>query len=156
MQYSDIQEQIRVEKQRRYIRAMWKSLDGQPVTQPEHTLLDALFDTLLRSEDVSDLIGIKPAHNRRPSDPIRIALHYLCLTKLMHEEAVIAWRIVGDAWGLKKREVQWVIAEEGALALAMLGQFAASPDTLLRLCERHARGVRSERRRSGDSRRHKT
>lgn len=143
------QETIRVEKQRHFIRTMCKSIDGWPVTQPEHSLLDAIFEALLRGEDVSNLIGIKRAHNRRPSDPIRIALHYLCLTKLMHEEAVVAWRMVGDAWGLKKREVQRVIADNWTPALAMLPQFAATPDTLLRLCERHARGVRPERRRSG-------
>jgi hypothetical protein len=153
MQSSDIQEMIGVEKQRHFIRAMCKSIDGQSVTQSERTLLDAIVAALLRGEDVSDLIGIKPPHARRPSDPIRIALHYLCLTKLMHEKAVVAWRIVGDAWGLKKREVQWVIANNWAPAMAVLPNFAAAPDKLLRLCERHAGGVRPERRRSGFERR---
>jgi len=146
---SDFQETIGIEKQRRFIRAMCKSTDAQSVTQSERTLLDAILAALLRGEDVSGLIGIKPAHTRRPSDPLRIALHYLCLTKLMHESSVVAWRMVGDAWGLKKREVQWVIADNWVPALTMLRQFAVSPDTLLRLCERHARGVRPERRRSG-------
>ena len=148
MQSSDIQEMSRVEKQRHFIRAMCKSIDGPSMTQSEHTLLDAIFEALLRGEAVSDLIGIKPAHTRRSADPIRIALHYLCLTKLMHEKAVVAWRTVGDAGGLTKRDVRWVIADNRAPALAMLGQFAAAPDTLLRLCERHARGVRPERRRT--------
>lgn len=110
------------------MRTMCKSVDGWPVTQPEQSLLeDAIFEGLLRGEDVSNLIGIKRAHNRRPSDPIRIALHYLCLTKLMHEKAVVAWRTVGDAWGLKKRDVQRVIADNWTPALAMLPQFAATP-----------------------------
>ncbi len=128
---------------------MCKSTDLQSVTQPERAVLDAIFAALLRGEDVSDLIGIKPAHIRRPSDPIRIALHYLCLTKLMHQSSVESWRIVGDAWGLKKREVQWVIADNWAPALGMIRQLAVTPETLLRLCERHARGVRPERRQSG-------
>ena len=149
MQGFDIQEMTGVEKQRQFIRAMCKSTDLQSVTQPERAVLDAIFAALLRGEDVSDLIGIKPAHIRRPSDPIRIALHYLCLTKLMHRSSVESWRIVGDAWGLKKREVQWVIADNWAPALGVLRQLAVTPETLLRLCERHARGVRPERRQSG-------
>jgi len=149
MKGSDIQQVIGVEKQRHFIRAMRNSIDGRSLTQSERDLLDAIFEALVRGEDVSDLIGIKPAHNRRSADRIRIAIHYLCLTKLMHEKAEVAWRIVGDAWGLKKREVQWIVADNWAPALAKLRQFDAAPETLLRVCERHAGGARSERRRSG-------
>lgn len=148
MQISDIEEMNRVEKQRQFIRAMSKSIDGRPVTASERTLLNAIFEALLRGEDVSGLIGIKPARTRRSTDPIHIALHYLCLTKLLHEKAVVAWRIVGDAWGLKQSEVQRMIADNRAPALAMLRQFAATPDKLLRLCERHARGTQPEHHRS--------
>jgi len=149
MQSSDIQEMVGVERQRHFIRAMCKSIDGRSVTQSERTLLDSILEALLRGEDVSDLIGIRVAHARRPSDPIRIALHYLCLTKLMHRKAVVAWSIVGNAWGLKRREVRWIIADNRARALAILPHFATDPDRLLRLCERHAGGVRPERRLSG-------
>jgi hypothetical protein len=149
MQSSDIQEMVGVERQRHFIRAMCKSIEGPSVTQSERTLLDAIMEALLRGEDVSGLIGIKVPHARRPSDPIRIALHYLCLTRLMHRKAVVAWRIVGNAWGLKRREVRWIIADNSPRALAILPHFAADPDRLLRLCERHAGGVRPERRRSG-------
>jgi hypothetical protein len=149
MQSSDIHEAIRVEKQRHFVRAMSKSIDGRPVTQSDCALLETIFEALLRGKDVSDLIGVKPPHTRRSADPIYIALHYLCLTKLMHEKAVAAWRIVGDAWGLKQRVVRWVIADNWAPALEMMRRSAASPDTLLRLCEQRARGGRPERRRSG-------
>lgn len=149
MQSHDIQEMTRVERQRHFMRAMTKSIDGRPVTQSERALLNAIFEALLRGESVSDLIGIEVPHTRRSADPIHIALHYLCLTQLMHEKAEVAWRTVGDAWGLKKRALQWIIADHRAPALAMLRQFAAAPDTLLRLCERHARGARPERRQSG-------
>ena len=149
MQDSDTQPMTGVDKQRHFIRAMCKSADAQSVTQSESALLEAILAALLRGQDVSDLIGIRRAHARRPSDPIRIAIHYLCLTRLMHVQAVEAWRIVGDAWGLKKREVQWVIADNWAPALAMLPRFSVTPDALLRNCERHARGVRPDRRRSG-------
>jgi len=142
MRSSDILETIDIEKRRHFMRAMSKSIDGQPLTQSECTLLNAIFEALLRGDDVSDLIGITRPHNRRAADPIHMALHYLCLTKLMHEKAEVAWRIVGDAWGLKKRDVQWAIADNRAPASAMLRQFAAAPDTLLRLCERHARAAR--------------
>jgi hypothetical protein len=138
-----------VDKQRHFIRAMCKSADAEAVTQSESDLLEAILAALLRGDDVSDLIGIRRAHARRPSDPIRIAIHYLCLTKLMQVKPVVAWRTVGDAWGLKKRQVQWVIADNGVRALAVLRQLAVSPETLLRNCERHARGVRADRRRSG-------
>lgn len=138
-----------VDKQRHFIRAMCKSADAESVTESESELLEAILAALLHGKDVSDLIGIRRAHARRPSDPIRIAIHYLCLTKLMQVPAVGAWRIVGDAWGLKKREVQWIIADNGVTALAMLPQFPVTPETLLRNCERHARGVRPDRRRSG-------
>ena len=66
----------------------------------------------------------------------------------MHEKAVVAWRIVGDAWGLKQGEVQRVIADHRAPALAMLQQFAAPRTSCSVLCERHARGARPEPRRS--------
>jgi hypothetical protein len=65
MQISDIDEMNRVEKQRQFIRAMSRSIEGRPVTAPERTLLNAIFEALLRGEDVSDLIGIKPARIRR-------------------------------------------------------------------------------------------
>lgn len=148
MNSSEIQDMIGVEKQRHFIRAMCKSADAESVTPSESILLDELMAALLHGKDVSDLIGVKPAHARRPSDPIRIAIHYLCLTRLKHEGPDAAWRKVGDAWGLKKREVQWIIAGNWAPASAMLPRFTVTPDTLLRLCERHARGVRPERRRS--------
>lgn len=148
LQGSDIQELIGVERRRDVVRAMLKSIDGRSVTRSERTVVDGILEALLRGEDVSDLVGIKRAHNRRSSDPIYIALHYLCLTKLMHESAVVAWRMVGDAWRLKKRDVQWVIANHWAPALAMLPHFAAAPDRLLSLCERHAGGARPDRRRS--------
>ena len=149
MQSSDIHEAIRVEKQRHFVRAMSKSIDGRPVTQSDCALLETIFEALLRGKDVSDLIGVKPPHTRRSADPIYIALHYLCLTKLMHEKALASWRIVGDAWGLKQRVVRWVIADNWAPALEMMRQSAASPDTLLRLCEQRARGGRPERRQIG-------
>ena len=149
MQSSDSQAMTSVEKQRRFIRAMCKSADARHVTASERALLEAVLAALLRGEDVSDLIGIRRAHARRPSDPLRIAIHYLCLTQLMQVKPVEAWRRVGDAWGLKKREVQWIIADNWVPALARLRQFPVTPDTLLRICERHAHGVRRRRRPSG-------
>ena len=148
MQSPSNQEALRVEKQRQFVRAMSKSVNGQPLTQSERELLDSLFETLLRGEDVSDLTGIKRPHTRRSSDPVHIALHYLCLTQLMGTPAEAAWDIVGDAWGLKRRDVQWLIARNREPALATLWQYAAAPDRLLRICERHARGARPERDRS--------
>jgi hypothetical protein len=148
MQSPSNQEALRVEKQRQFVRAMSKSIHGQPLAQSERELLDALFETLLRGEDVSDLTGVKRPHTRRSTDPVHIALHYLCLTQLMGTPAEAAWDIVGDAWGLKRRDVQWLIARNREPALATLWQYAAAPDRLLRLCERHARGARPERDRS--------
>lgn len=150
MQSSNVHETIRVEKQRHFIRAMSKSIDGRPVTQSDCDLLDEIFAALLHGKDVSDLIGVKPPHSRRSADPIYIALHYLCLTKLMKQPAVVAWRIVGDTWGLKQRVVRWVIADNWVPALAMMQKSAAAPETLLSLCEQYARGGRPDRRRSGD------
>ena len=148
MQSPSSQEALRVEKQRQFVRAMSKSINGQPLTQSERELLDALFETLLRGEDVSDLTGVKRPHTRRSTDPVHIALHYLCLTQLMGTPAEAAWDIVGEAWGLKRRDVQWLIARNREPALATLWQYAAAPDRLLSLCERHARGARPERDRS--------
>ena len=148
MQSPSNQEALRVEKQRQFVRAMSKSIHGQPLAQSERELLDALFETLLRGEDVSDLTGVKRPHTRRSTDPVHIALHYLCLTQLMGTPAEAAWDIVGEAWGLKRRDVQWLIARNREPALATLWQYAAAPDRLLSLCERHARGARPERDRS--------
>jgi hypothetical protein len=149
MQSSDTQVQTGVDKQRHFIRAMCKSADAESATDDERLLLEAILAALLRGEDVSDLIGTRRSHARRPSDPIRIAIHYLCLTKLMHVEAVVAWGTVGDAWGLKKREVRKIIADNGVTALAMLPKFDVTPEALLRNCERHARGIRRDRRQTG-------
>ena len=148
MQSPSNQEAPRVERQRQFVRAMSKSVNGQPLTQSERELLDTLFEALLRGEDVSDLTGVKRPHTRRSTDPVHIALHYLCLTQLMGTPAEAAWDIVGDAWGLKRRDVQWLIARNREPALATLWQYAAAPDRLLHLCERHARGARPERDRS--------
>ena len=152
MQSSDSLPMTGVEKQRHFIRAMCKSADARYVTESERALLEAVLAALLRGEDVSDLIGIRRSHARRPSDPLRIAIHYLCLTKLMDVKPVVAWRLVGEVWGLKKHQVQWIIADNWMPAMARLRQFPVSPETLLRICERHARGVRSGRRESGTRR----
>jgi hypothetical protein len=152
MQSSDSQALTGVEKQRHFIRAMCKSADAQYVTESERELLEAVMAALLRGDDVSDLIGIRRSHARRPSDPLRIAIHYLCLTKLLHVKPVVAWRRVGEAWGLKKRQVQWIVADNWVPALARLGQFPVTPESLLRICERHARGVRPRRRPTGSGR----
>ena len=56
----------------------------------------------------------------------------------------MAWRIVGDAWGLKKYAVQWLIAENSVPAMEMLQRFSGDPDTLLGLCEQHARESRRQ------------
>jgi hypothetical protein len=149
MQSPDLQQTIRVEKQRQFIRAMSKSIDGRPVTQHERALLEAIFEALLRGQDVSDLTGIRRPHNRRSADQFHIALHYLCLTKLMHEKAAAAWRTVADAWGLKQRDVRWVIARNRAPALAVMQQFAGNPDQLLRLCKQHAQAAGSAARVAG-------
>lgn len=148
MQSSGTQAMTGVDKQRHFIRAMCKSADAETATEDERALLEAILAALLRGQDVSDLIGTRRSHARRPSDPIRIAIHYLCLTKLMQVKPVVAWRTVGDAWGLKKREVQKIIADNGATALAMLPKFAVTPEALLTNCERHARGIRRDRRQS--------
>lgn len=76
----------------------------------------------------------------RSADLSYVALHYLCLTRLMHEKPSEAWRIVGDAWGLGKHAVRWVIADNQARALAMLESYPGDPATLLLLCEQRARG----------------
>lgn len=82
MQSSDTQEKTGVDKQRHFIRAMCKSADAESATQDERALLEAILAALLHGKDVSDLIGTRRSHARRPSDPIRIAIHYLCLTRL--------------------------------------------------------------------------
>lgn len=76
----------------------------------------------------------------RSADPAYIALHYLCLTKLMHVDPVQAWRTVGDAWGLGKNAVRWIIVDNRVHALEMLQQFSGDPAALLAQCERHANG----------------
>jgi hypothetical protein len=146
MRRSDIQEMIRVDKQRRFIRAMSKVIDGQPVTHSERDLLDAILVALLRGDDVSDLTGTTPPHNRRSDDRVHVALHYLCLTQLLKEKADVAWQTVGDAWGLRRRDVQKIVADNWA-ALARLRQFESAPDKLLQLCERRAWAARPGRRR---------
>jgi hypothetical protein len=147
MQRSEIQETIRIDRQRRFIRAMSKAIEGLPLTQAERNLLDAIFVTLLRGGDVADLTGTKPPINRRSGDGTHIALHYLCLTQLLKEKVDVAWKIVGDAWGLRRRDVQKIVADNWA-ALALLPQYSGAPGTLLQLCEQRAWTARLGRRRS--------
>ena len=145
----DDQELTRVEKQRHFIQAMSKAIYGSPLSESERTLLDLVLDALLCGEDVSEIIGTKPPHDRRSDDPVYVAVHYLCLTKLMHWKSVPAWSVVGEVWGLKKRQVQQVIADNRRAALQIVGQFAGDGQALLQLCERQAGNVldiRPERR----------
>jgi hypothetical protein len=143
MQGSSTHDAASVEKQRHFVRAMSKSIDGQPLSEAERTLLDELFEALLRGEDVSSLTGVRRPHTRRSTDRVYVALHYLCLTKLMGTPPEIAWRMVADAWGVTKRDARWLIAQSREPALAALGRFSGAPDRLLRACEQRARGVRS-------------
>lgn len=89
-------------------------------------------------------IGNKPPALGLSRDPTHVALHYLCLTRLKHEKPAVAWRIVGDAWGLNKHAVQWLIAENSEPAQAILRKLSGDPDRLLRLCEHHAREARPD------------
>ena len=134
----------RVEQQRHFVRAMSKSIDGQPLTPTERTLLDSLFEALLRGEDVSGLTGVRRPHTRRSSDRVYVALHYLCLTRLMGTPADAAWSAVADAWGLSRRDARWLIAQSAQPALAALPSHSADPERLLHLCEQRARGARPE------------
>lgn len=144
MQSTDTDDTLRVEKQRHFVRAMSKSIEGQSLTPTERTLLDALFEALLRGEDVSELTGVKRPHTRRSSDLVYVALHYLCLTRLMGTRAETAWSAVADAWQLSKRDAQRLIAQSRGPAMAALEKLSADPDRLLRLCVRRARGARPE------------
>jgi hypothetical protein len=147
MRRSDIREMIRIKAQRRFIRAMSNAIEGQPLTQTDRDLLDAILVALLRGDDVADLTGTKPPHNLRSGDGTHIALHYLCLTQLLKEKADVAWKAVGDAWGLQRRDVQNMVADNWA-ALAMLPQYYGAPGKLLQLCEQRAWTARLGRRRS--------
>lgn len=139
---SDPHEAAQAEKQRNFVRAMSKSIDGQPLSYDERDLLNTIFEALLRGEDVSELTGVRRPHTRRASDPLHISLHYLCLTQLMRVPAEEAWALVGEAWGLRRRELQPLIVQNREQALAALRQFADAPERLLGICERHARGLR--------------
>lgn len=131
-----------IEKQRHFIRAMSKSIEGRPLEPSERTLLETIFAALVRGEDVSDLTGIRRPRAQRSTDPVHVTLHYLCLTRLMDMRPELAWDMVGDAWGLNRREVQRVVAESRKPALAALPRFAGNPGRLLSICQRHARGAR--------------
>jgi hypothetical protein len=150
MQSADTDDALRVEKQRHFVRAMSKSIEGQPLTPTERSLLDALFEALLRGEDVSELTGVRRAHTRRSSDHVYVALHYLCLTRLMGTPSEAAWSAVADAWRLSKRDAQRLIAQSREPAMSALNGYSASPERLLRVCEQRARGARPEGRQLDD------
>jgi hypothetical protein len=84
-------------------------------------------------------IGSKPPDSSLSRDPTHVALHYLCLTRLKHEKPAVAWWFVGEAWGLKKHAVKWLIACNSMLARTMLQRLSGDPDQLLGLCEQYAR-----------------
>lgn len=145
---ADTLEAARIEQQRQFVRAMSKSIEGQTLEQSERTLLERIFAALVRGDDVSNLTGIRRPHTRRSTDPIHIALHYLCLTRMMRTRPVMAWDIVGEAWRLNRRDVQRLIVQNRGPALAALPRFADDPDRLLRICEQHARAARAAHDRS--------
>lgn len=138
MQRVEDQTLTRVEKQRHFIQAMSRAIDGRPLSESDRALLDLVLDALLCGEDVSEIIGTRPPHDRRTDDPVYVAVHYLCLTKLMRWKSQPAWSVVGEAWGLKKRQVQQVIADNRRAALQVVRQFAGDGPALLQLCERQA------------------
>jgi hypothetical protein len=142
MNSSSTHDAYSVERQRHFVRAMSKSIDGQPLSEAERTLLDELFEALLRGEDVSALTGVRRPHTRRSTDRVYVALHYLCLTRLMGTPPETAWRVVADAWGVTKRDARWLIAQSREPALSALQRFSGTPDRLLRACEQRARGMR--------------
>jgi hypothetical protein len=149
MQTPDAEEIGRIARQRSFIQAMSKAIDGQPLAGYERALLNDLFEALLRGDDVAEMIGTKPPHARRSSDQVHVALHYLCLTRLKREPAAEAWRRVGEAWRLKRSEVQRIIAANRISAMVRLRNFPADtdPDRLLQLCERQARAASPAHRR---------
>lgn len=142
MQSSISHDAVSIERQRHFVRAMSKSIDGQPLSESERTLLDELFEALLRGEDVSALTGVRRPHTRRSTDRVYVALHYLCLTRLMGTPPEAAWQAVADAWGVTKRDARWLIAQSREPALSALGRFSGAPERLLRACEQRARGMR--------------
>ena len=142
MQDSSTHDAFNVDKQRHFVRAMSKSIDGQPLTPDERTLLDELFEALLRGEDVSGLTGVRRPHTRRSTDRVYVSLHYLCLTRLMGTPPETAWRAVADAWGVTRRDAQWLIAQSREPALCALERFSGAPERLLHACEQRARGLR--------------
>lgn len=144
MHSAETDDTLRVEKQRHFVRAMSKSIDGQPLTPDERTLLDALFEKLLRGDDVSDLTGVRQPRTRRSSDRVYVALHYLCLTRVMGTPAEAAWSAVADEWGISRRAARWIIAQSHGPAMSALQKSSADPDRLLRLCKQRARGARPE------------
>lgn len=148
---SEPPEASRIEKQRRFIRAMSKSIEGRTLEQSERNLLEKIFAALMRGDDVSSLTGIKRSHARRSTDLLHIALHYLCLTRLMGSAPESAWGIVSEAWGLNRRDVRRLIVQERGPALAALPRFADAPDQLLSICEQHARDARAARDRSASA-----
>jgi hypothetical protein len=148
---TDTLEAGRIERQRQFVRAMSKSIEGQTLEQSERTLLERIFAALVRGDDVSNLTGIKRPHTRRTMDPIHIALHYLCLTRMMGTRPVMAWDIVGEAWRLNRRDVQRLIVQNRVPALAALPRFADDPDRLLRICEQHAHAAGAAHDRSATS-----
>lgn len=148
---SSSEELTRIDRQRHFIRAMSKSIEGRPLEQSERVLMETIFAALMRGEDVSDLTGIRRPRAQRSTDPVHVALHYLCLTRLMDMRPELAWDMVGDAWGLNRREVQRLVAENRKPALASLPRFASVPRRLLSICERHARGARPAEDRSAIS-----
>ena len=145
--FADSEQGGRIEKQRHFIRAMSKSIEGQALDSSERTLLEEIFAALMRGEDVSNLTGIKRPHTRRSSDAIHIALHYLCLTRLEGTRPDVAWDTVGEAWGLDRRRVQRLVVQNRERALAALPRFANAPERLLRICERNARASNPSRER---------
>jgi len=60
----EIQETILAERQRHFIQAMSRSIDGRPVTRSERALRESIFQALLRGQGVSELIGVKPPRNK--------------------------------------------------------------------------------------------
>lgn len=134
---------VRREKQLRFVRAMTKAMDGEPLSQFERNLLSFVFEALMAGRDARPLVGTDPLA-QRPVDRRAATRAVWCARDIAHR--VAGGGKVRDAkllamgrWRMTEDQVRVAWLKHGREAKEFVGRVPNAA----RWIEQQRRGVRS-------------
>lgn len=101
---------VRKEKQLRFMRAMTKAMEGEPLSQFERNLLFFVFEALMAGKDARPLVGTEPPA-QRPADPKVAHRSYWCACDIAHlvvsgMTVTVAKRTAEERWRMTEDQVR--------------------------------------------------